>query len=122
VKKHSRILAFPALLAFGFILSISGLTSKFNVKQSAHIISAAGIASESFSTSSLPLTAQSENVISVFHLLPHSSKNEFKNQAGHVRSLEKLLCTAVSSYILYFNKISHRFESTDIIFPFHYFW
>ena len=68
-------------------------------------------------------TAQSENNIREFSKLPTTSpKNHFNSLIARAKAEESIILFTFSKYSFYSHNIVDRFQQTDIIFPFQYFW
>lgn len=68
-------------------------------------------------------TTKPENVVVSFNsLLSFSLKNSFNDFLASRQATDLFLLNASSKYIFYASNTVERFQQTDIIFPFHYFW
>jgi hypothetical protein len=64
-----------------------------------------------------------EIAVSVFSTaLPCPIRNFSGDYAAYVKAIQSLLLHSFSTYNFYYQHVLLRFQRTDIIFPFHYFW
>ena len=76
-----------------------------------------------FSSNLFCPAAQTENIVKDYNELSSSShKNHFNSFVDRSRAKETLLLISFSKYVFYSINLAERFQPTDIIFPFHYFW
>lgn len=68
-------------------------------------------------------TTPSESSISAFGYTTSSFfKNDVKDFVLYVKAKEQLFLNSFTQYHFYSKNLLLRFQLTDIIFPFHYFW
>jgi hypothetical protein len=68
-------------------------------------------------------TFQTKTVVKVVAKLPSASlKNPFTPLFASIKTSEAFFRSICSSYIFNAENLGIRFRTTDIIFPFHYFW
>ena len=68
-------------------------------------------------------TTKPENIVVSFNtFLSFSIKNQLNDFLAYRQVTDLFLLNASSKYIFYARNTVERFEQTDIIFPFHYYW
>jgi hypothetical protein len=121
VKKRPEIKAFPIiLLCFCFIFSLSFKWSKSGFPSQG---SSSQANASTISASESPFAAHLERTVRVFQIVQESFiKYKFNGLSGLPKAIEQISFVENAAYLKYAEYISGRLETTDIIFPFHYFW
>jgi hypothetical protein len=125
MKMSSKIFAFvyfSVLICFIFNTYSSRYLDSITLSHGSHAPLEENYFSLSSSILYCPVTKTENTIQSFNNLLPNCIKNNLIDYTDCFKETELQLINSYAKYILISNNLTHTFSSTDIIYPFHYFW